>query len=87
MKIFLALLAFSVCWLPALHGQTSTGANCPAARFAHTAVWTGAEMIVWGGFDGSTYFNNGGRYNPANNTWQPVSSVGAPSARAYHTAV
>ena len=27
---------------------TST-TNAPAARFRHTAVWTGSEMIVWGG--------------------------------------
>src|SRR6202035_2843840 len=29
----------------------------------HTAVWTGSEMVVWGGTDTSTnYFNTGGRY-------------------------
>src|SRR5262249_13958835 len=27
--------------------------NAPAARELHTAVWTGSEMIVWGGYDGS----------------------------------
>ena len=27
---------------------TST-ANAPIARWSHTAVWTGSEMIVWGG--------------------------------------
>ena len=27
---------------------TST-TNAPTARFGHTAVWTGSEMIVWGG--------------------------------------
>src|SRR6516165_8278912 len=37
-------------------------ANAPAAREAHTAVWTGSEMIVWGGV-GADYFNTGGRYN------------------------
>src|SRR5262245_56327999 len=31
-------------WLP-----TSTGANVPLARYRHLAVWTGSEMIVWGG--------------------------------------
>ena len=31
---------------------TST-TNAPAARDGHTAVWTGSEMIVWGGLDGS----------------------------------
>src|SRR5206468_1114773 len=28
---------------------TSVGANVPAARSGHTAVWTGSRMIVWGG--------------------------------------
>jgi hypothetical protein len=23
--------------------------GCPAARSLHTAVWTGSQMIVWGG--------------------------------------
>ena len=27
----------------------TTLTNAPAGRFAHTAVWTGSEMIVWGG--------------------------------------
>ena len=31
---------------------STTGA--PAARTYHTAVWTGSEMIVWGGADGSS---------------------------------
>jgi len=26
--------------------------GAPAARTGHTAVWTGSEMIVWGGSDG-----------------------------------
>jgi hypothetical protein len=26
--------------------------NVPDARFFHTAVWTGSEMIVWGGNNG-----------------------------------
>jgi hypothetical protein len=38
-------------------------ANAPSARYGHTAVWTGSEMIVWGGNAinvGAT--NTGGRY-------------------------
>src|SRR5262249_30538869 len=38
--------------------------NAPSPREFHTGVWTGSEMIVWGGFDGTSYFNTGGRYNP-----------------------
>ncbi len=60
----------------------------PAARYNHTAVWTGTEMIVWGGNDGSLYLNTGGRYNPATDMWAPT-SLGAnlPDARENHTAV
>jgi len=35
-------------------GATTT-ANAPVARAGHTAVWTGSEMIVWGGGDGFDY--------------------------------
>ena len=27
----------------------TTTSNAPSARAVHTAVWTGSEMIVWGG--------------------------------------
>ena len=43
-------------------------------------------MIVWGGEDGSGYFNDGGRYNPAANSWTALPTTGAPAARE-HTAV
>ena len=37
--------------------------NAPAARDSHTAVWTGTQMIVWGGIgDGGIEMNTGGRY-------------------------
>lgn len=63
-----------------------TGA--PAGRSNHTAVWTGSEMIVWGGFTNpGGYFNDGGRYNPTTDTWSPISTSNAPAARAGHTAV
>src|SRR5260370_32117490 len=34
--------------------------NAPAARDSHTAVWTGSEMIVWGGTNFCTEFNTSG---------------------------
>lgn len=64
--------------------------NQPAARIDHTVVWTGDEMIVWGGrngFGSEIVYGNGARYNPSTDTWHPVSAVGAPSARYGHTAV
>jgi hypothetical protein len=51
-------------------------------------VWTGTEMIVWGGVDGSGVgFNDGGRYSQAGNSWTAVSTTGAPTPRYQHTAV
>jgi hypothetical protein len=41
---------------------SATGA--PAARYQHTAVWTGSEMIVWGGY-GGTNFNDTWSYTPS----------------------
>src|SRR6202040_3810045 len=68
-------------WTPV----TTTGA--PSLRELHVAVSTGSEMIVWGGFNGTTYLNDGGRYNPIANTWTPVTTNGAPAGRIDHTAV
>src|SRR4029077_14467691 len=57
------------------------------ARDSHTAVWTGSEMIVWGGFSSGSYFNTGGRYNPSTDNWAATSTTNAPAARALPTAV
>src|SRR4029077_5200805 len=67
-------------------GDTST-INAPSARDLHTAVWTGSEMIVWGGTNFSNHLNTGGRYNPGTDSWTATSTTNAPSARARHTAV
>jgi len=69
-------------WTP-----TST-TNAPAARESHTAVWTGSEMIVWGGAisNGNT-LNTGGRYNPSTDSWTATSTINAPDAREFHTAL
>jgi hypothetical protein len=62
---------------------TPTTIAGPDARSGHTAVWTGTEMIVWGGG-----VPVGGRYNPATNTWAQVpTGIAAPSTRTGHTAV
>lgn len=68
-------------------GTTLT--NSPAGREFHTAIWTGNEMIIWGGFDGASYLNSGGRYTPSSDSWTAsgVNSTGAPSSRDLHTAV
>ena len=40
----------------------------PSRRYDHTAVWTGVEMIIWGGGNAGSQFNDGSRYNPVANT-------------------
>jgi len=74
---------------PTTNSWTPTSlTNAPSARFLHTAVWTGIEMIVWGGSDANTLFTDtGGRYNPLLNSWTATSTINAPSARGVHTAV
>ena len=61
--------------------------DVPAGRTYHTAVWTGSEMIVWGGIDLAGYFNTGGRYNPSTDSWTATTTANAPDAREIHTAV
>src|SRR5438477_11285788 len=66
---------------------TST-TNAPTGRDLHTGVWTGGEMIVWGGIDSSgNRLNTGGRYNPDIDNWTATSTVNAPVGRSDHTAV
>src|SRR6266852_6044631 len=61
--------------------------NAPFARTDHTAVWSGTEMLVWGGDNQTTNLNTGGRYNPVTDTWQTMTTANAPSARFGQTAV
>ncbi|MCX5860289.1 MAG: hypothetical protein NT056_10465 [Proteobacteria bacterium] len=57
----------------------------------HTAVWTGTQMIIWGGVNyvDSTpaYLFSGGRYDPNKDSWQMITAVGAPFERVGHIAV
>lgn len=68
---------------------TMTGA--PSRRRAHSAIWTGKEMIVWGGVGPDAYpsntVNDGARYSPETDTWKPVSLAQAPTVRTEHRAV
>jgi N-acetylneuraminic acid mutarotase len=74
-------------WTP-----TST-LDAPAGRRDAAVVWTGTEMIVWGGtrFDPQTSslvsVGTGGRYDPMDDQWLPLTDVGAPAPRSNHTVV
>ena len=64
----------------------------PTARTQHAAIWNGQDMVIWGGTTsaaaGNTeYTNTGSRYNTASNTWSPLTTQNAPSARSSPAAV
>ena len=74
---------------PGTNSWTATSTtDAPASRYGHTAVWTGNQMIVWGGVDEAlNYSNTGGRYNPITNSWTATSTTNVPDPRGNHTAV
>jgi hypothetical protein len=41
-------------------------------RFGHSAIWTGAEMLIWGGLNGYDRepLTRGVAYNPYDLTWR-----------------
>jgi hypothetical protein len=64
--------------------------DAPQARSRHLAVWTGSEMVVWGGTSNgaaSGALSSGGIYNRATSEWRAVSLVNAPEARIDATVV
>ena len=65
----------------------TTTTNAPDNRVIPTAVWTGSDMIVWGGLTNGGFFNTGGRYNPSTDSWTATSLSNAPDHRDGHTAV
>ena len=65
----------------------SSTSNAPTGRYSHTAVWTGSEMIVWGGIYDYSLFDTGGRYNPASNNCTVTSNYQFALALYPHTAV
>ena len=60
--------------------------GAPTARASHSAIWTGSEMIIWGGITVNPT-NTGGRYKPGTDSWTATSTANAPAERYGHTAV
>lgn len=71
-----------------------SGLHAPSPRYGYSAVWTGREWIIWGGFSADRNkpeplqgLANGARYDPAADRWISLSTDGAPSPRGLHSAV
>jgi hypothetical protein len=45
-----------------------------APRSEYAAVWTGKEMIVWGGYSNTTQYGDGAAYDPATRTWTKIAA-------------
>jgi hypothetical protein len=50
-------------------------------------VWTGKELIVWGGTDCQKCFKDGSRYDPVADTWVTNIYAAAPELRSDGVAV
>jgi hypothetical protein len=83
------ILGSGASYRPSANRWTALPARgAPAARYGHSTVWTGQEMIVWGGLLANGLpSGTGARYNPKTRQWRPVSAEGAPAPRSGHTAV
>ncbi|NNF41078.1 MAG: hypothetical protein HKN64_06845, partial [Woeseiaceae bacterium] len=66
-----------VVWSP------TTSTSAPDPRTEHSAVWTGSEVIIWGGNDNNALTkNDGSRYDVQNDSWNATGSAGAPAPRS-----
>jgi hypothetical protein len=54
---------------------------------SHVGVWSGSQMVVWGGQNDSVPLGDGGRYDPSTDTWTPTSATGAPDPRYNFTGI
>lgn len=69
-----------------LEGPITPLADAPIKpRWWHTALWTGKEMVVWGGGCGREECIDGGAYDPASDSWRKIAP--APVVGYGHTAV
>jgi hypothetical protein len=53
----------------------------PSVRYNHKAVWTGSEIVIFGGsavaspVSDTDYLNTGARYSPFTNQWAPLPAI------------
>lgn len=60
-------------------GTTPGWSRLPSApihsRSEYVAVWTGREMIVWGGYSGNSDYSDGAAYDPTTRTWVKIAAA------------
>ena len=73
-------------WMYDVHENTWTlknPSNAPSPRWAHSMVYDSANKIVllFGGYDGTDFFNDTWVYDAITNNWTEVSPISSPSER------
>lgn len=75
------------CGCSARTWRTISGGADSTRLWTDVAVWTGSEILYWGGVTSRNQASLGGehgrRYDPRADAWRPMSARGAPSARTY----
>jgi hypothetical protein len=69
-------------WRP---GSTDQAGSAGAGSCS--MVWTGNEVLLWGGGYVPPHPVDGGRYNPSLDSWTAMSTNNAPTGRTSHTTV
>lgn len=59
----------------------------PFSRYQPAAVWTGIELIVWGGRGKFDYYNQGNRFTPSTPLWQTLPDAPDTTPRSALSAV
>jgi hypothetical protein len=65
--------------------------EAPCARTGHALVWTGQDLVVWGGGDCAPDEHRpvtveGRRWRPGQAAWTPIDAAGAPTPRVHAVA-
>ena len=71
----------AIAWVP------TSSVSAPEGRVAHSAVWAGDTMVVWGGEGDTTLLRDGAAFDPQANSWAALESDGAPTARRGHVSI
>ena len=61
--------------------------GAPSPRHDPVVVLTPSHLIVWGGFDGASYLNDGAMLDLTALQWSPIPTANAPEARSEHAGV
>ncbi len=72
------LLSDGAAYDPSSNAWTPMASSPLRPRAGHVAVWTGREMLVWGGAgseESGLAFRDGAAYKPATNTWRVIGNA------------